>query len=216
MNRREIVGNRIRKLREYKGLSQRELSGQLGNGISNKQISYWENGEREIHLDDLATLSCYFGVTTDYLLGVSDYPNYKMQSKAREIDLTAEVCEESFTNDKNAVRAIDYLFEGIAREINAWEREEQAGYVQYSGAISLFEYFVALMDCIRENNDPWGKHEEKNSRLNKLLNNYREYIGDIVLRSFNNEELSKMIKGRLDAESLEWDVRDIFDFVWRR
>lgn len=42
-------------------------------GVSVRQISYWECGQRECDLDMLLKIADLFGVSVDYLLGRSDY-----------------------------------------------------------------------------------------------------------------------------------------------
>jgi len=40
--------------------------------VSVRTISYWELGQRECNLEQLAKLAKIFGVTTDYLLGLEN------------------------------------------------------------------------------------------------------------------------------------------------
>ena len=61
------LGERIRKLRESRGWSQRDLARRAG--IASKSvISYYELGERHPTLENLVLLAKVFGVPTDYLL----------------------------------------------------------------------------------------------------------------------------------------------------
>ena len=62
--------NRLRELREEKGLSQNQLA--KLTGFSNASISRWENGVQDIASDYLIVLCKYFGVSADYLLGLED------------------------------------------------------------------------------------------------------------------------------------------------
>ena len=41
--------------------------------VSVRLISYWENGERECSFDMLMAIADIFGVSTDYLLGKTEY-----------------------------------------------------------------------------------------------------------------------------------------------
>ncbi|MCM1441023.1 MAG: helix-turn-helix domain-containing protein [Roseburia sp.] len=65
------MGKTIKDLRLELKLSQRELGVKLG--VCNQTISFWESGQREPDLDALIEIAKFFGVSTDYLLGVSDY-----------------------------------------------------------------------------------------------------------------------------------------------
>lgn len=65
-----MFGNILTKLRKKKGLSQYDLAVQLG--LSRGQISNYELGTRLPDYDTLIKIADYFGVTTDYLLGLTD------------------------------------------------------------------------------------------------------------------------------------------------
>ena len=41
--------------------------------VSERLISYWENGKRECNFDTLIRLADIFNITIDYLLGRSDF-----------------------------------------------------------------------------------------------------------------------------------------------
>ena len=61
---------RIKELRLEEGLSQAQLA--KATGLSQSAIGAWEVGKNVINANAIITLAKYFGVTTDYLLGVSD------------------------------------------------------------------------------------------------------------------------------------------------
>lgn len=65
-----IFGERLHNLRKRRNLSQEELGLALGRTKNN--ISQLENGKREPNLALLTAISNYFGVSTDYLLGLTD------------------------------------------------------------------------------------------------------------------------------------------------
>ena len=62
-----ILGQRIRNLREDNDLTQRDLSQLIG--LTPKMISFYENNQRTPPVDILLKLAKIFHVTTDYLLG---------------------------------------------------------------------------------------------------------------------------------------------------
>lgn len=59
-------------LRKGRGLSQRRAAADLG--ISQALLSHYENGAREPGLDFVCRACAYYGVSADYLLGLSDIP----------------------------------------------------------------------------------------------------------------------------------------------
>ncbi len=64
-------GERLNELRLSKGLSRANLAEKLG--VSVRLISYWENAERECDFGMLIKIADIFCVSTDYLLGRTDY-----------------------------------------------------------------------------------------------------------------------------------------------
>ena len=66
----ETFGNRLRELRNEKGIGQIGLAKELGVGKS--IISAWELGKSEPTLSKLVVISKYFKVTIDYLAGLEE------------------------------------------------------------------------------------------------------------------------------------------------
>lgn len=60
-------GNKLKKLRENKGLLQKELADILK--ISTSSIGMYEQGRREPDNETLKNIAQFFGVSIDYLLG---------------------------------------------------------------------------------------------------------------------------------------------------
>lgn len=60
----------LSQLRKERGISQKKAATDFG--ISQALLSHYEKGIRECGLDFVIKCSEYYGVTTDYLLGVSD------------------------------------------------------------------------------------------------------------------------------------------------
>lgn len=62
---------RLKEARKEWGLSQTELAKRCGTCLRN--VSYWESGQRECDFDTLLRIACELEVSTDYLLGKSDF-----------------------------------------------------------------------------------------------------------------------------------------------
>ena len=73
--------DRLKALRNSKGLSQADFAKQVG--VSKSSINMYERGEREPNFETLEAIADYFNVDLDYLLGKSDVPN-----KAQAVMLT--------------------------------------------------------------------------------------------------------------------------------
>lgn len=61
---------RLKELREEKGLSQVQLSKKTG--LSRSAINFWEAGQRTPNAEVIIILSRFFGVSAGYLLGEED------------------------------------------------------------------------------------------------------------------------------------------------
>ena len=67
---REHISNKIKSLRLERGLSQQCLAKQIG--VSQKAIDFWEKNINEPKASYIINLAIFFGVSTDYLLGLED------------------------------------------------------------------------------------------------------------------------------------------------
>lgn len=70
----------LKKLRESHKLTQEQLASTLN--ISRKTYNHYEVGEKIIPIKHLITLSEYFNVSIDYILGLSNIKHYSNVSKA--------------------------------------------------------------------------------------------------------------------------------------
>ncbi|MCL2854873.1 MAG: helix-turn-helix domain-containing protein [Defluviitaleaceae bacterium] len=81
-----MLGQRISELRKSTKLSQADLGAELN--FTQQAIAKWEKGVAEPNAENIVRLANFFGVTTDYLLGLSgdianktDLPSEKEQSE---------------------------------------------------------------------------------------------------------------------------------------
>ena len=61
---------RMRHLREDRDLTQREVAAVISK--SQQGYSHIEDGRAELKIDDLIKLCRFYGVSADYLIGISD------------------------------------------------------------------------------------------------------------------------------------------------
>lgn len=66
---------RLRDLREDNDLTQKDVAQYLH--IKQNTYSQYETGHRQLSIDMLIKLSEYYNVSTDYILGLSDFPEKK-------------------------------------------------------------------------------------------------------------------------------------------
>lgn len=83
------IGERIRLLREERNIIQEEVAKALN--VTRETIARWENGTRDIKTDATMALAKFFNVTSDYLLGLSDYKTFENTDIGETTGLSEEV-----------------------------------------------------------------------------------------------------------------------------
>ena len=66
----KVFGERLRELREERGLSAKTLGKSIG--VSDAAVLNWENDINDIKGEYIVRLAKFFGMSTDYLLGLED------------------------------------------------------------------------------------------------------------------------------------------------
>ena len=65
------ISTRIKELRNENNLSQQNLAKQIG--VSQKAIDFWEKGINEPKASYIIKLAKFFNVSSDYLLGLTEF-----------------------------------------------------------------------------------------------------------------------------------------------
>ncbi len=81
-----MIGNRMKTLRMDSGLSQAALGNKLG--VTQQTIGKWENENAEPGCAAISALCRLFGVTSDYLLGLSDNRQPKNAATGKQLGLS--------------------------------------------------------------------------------------------------------------------------------
>ena len=76
--------NRLKKLRQEKKLSQKELAEILS--VHYRTLQNWENGESQIKPEKAQQLADYFGVSVGYLLGYEEIPDLLLDEIANDLN----------------------------------------------------------------------------------------------------------------------------------
>lgn len=69
---KSCFGDRLKELRQERGLTQQQLAANLKYQIAQNSIAQWELKQRTPRAEAIILLAEYFGVTTDYILGVGE------------------------------------------------------------------------------------------------------------------------------------------------
>lgn len=117
-----MFAERLSKLREKMGLTQKEISNRLG--MARTTYAGYENGKREPDLDTLIKFATFHDCSVDYLLGRTNNPTFEYSEEARDfidrLDLTDESILDKFTfyyNGMPLTKAESLEFISIVRAI---------------------------------------------------------------------------------------------------
>lgn len=108
-----LLGTRIKKLREKKNLSQKDLAKELH--ISNSTLSQYESGIRVPSDEMKTTLAKYFDVSMDYLMGLSSEPRHSESDENPRITILARNAS-SLTEDQ--IKLVESLIDQFKKENN--------------------------------------------------------------------------------------------------
>lgn len=110
-----MIGKRLKELRTSEGLTQQELAKILN--VSSMSISFYENEQRKPDSDFIISVSKYFGVSTDYLLGLinaKDKENIDISKVTGLNDFSLTILEKSSKEKNNTAADIINTIVGMS------------------------------------------------------------------------------------------------------
>jgi len=175
----------LSQLRKERGISQKKAASELG--ISQALLSHYEKGIRECGLDFIIKCSEYYGVTTDYLLGVSENRNgidndylstldsdKTMLSKATKYLLDIVAASSSDPAEKGFV--YDYyllsLYRGALTLAKAGIIPKELFKIDYTIAKDLASAAIAIQDAkfvLIEDRSRTGVDSSQRTVINELI-----------------------------------------------
>lgn len=188
----------LSQLRKERGCSQKKAAADLG--ISQALLSHYEKGIRECGLDFVIRCSEYYGVTTDYLLGVSESrhglneeylskiaketaggESMASLSQGMKILIDTAVASGSKTNSFNYLH--DYymlcLYRGALTLAKAGALPSDMFMLDYTLGHELASAAIAVLDsrfAFIEDKSRTGAPEQDNNTLQALVKEAEEYI----------------------------------------
>lgn len=186
----------LSQLRKERGISQKKAATDLG--ISQALLSHYEKGIRECGLDFVIRCSEYYGVTTDYLLGVSSSRNgidntylaefdenggrsVSSLSQATKYLLDVAAAATSDTQERNFI--YDYymlsVYRGALTLAKAGILPKELFKVDYTIARDLAQAAIAVQDAkfvLIEDRSRTGMEGSEPSALTSLIEEAEEHI----------------------------------------
>ena len=100
-----MLGNKIRELRTIRNINQQELANAIG--VSKSSVAMWEVDKREPTLSKVNELANYFGVPSDFLLGLGVFQDWEKITKNK--DRIIELLEKTFGKSELIKHFDNYL-----------------------------------------------------------------------------------------------------------
>lgn len=124
------VGERLKKLRTAKGLSQQELSKQIG--INRSTYARYETNDNQADYKTLQALADFFSTSVDYLLGRTDEAHFAPTAKQMEHAADAGQLYPSGMSDLHRlIREAEALhFDGEQLHLDQEERQDLLRHVR--------------------------------------------------------------------------------------
>ena len=109
--------DRLKHLRKEKNLTQIELASLLHYGYT--AIANYENGRNQPRISDLVRLANIFGVSLDYLVGVSDVKHYMTQDTILQENIAKQTHEKGMELTLMDKLIICFLYNTSKNSLNA-------------------------------------------------------------------------------------------------
>lgn len=139
-----MIFPKIRELRENKEISQENVSCILG--IKQQTYSLFENGDKIIPLKHLNTLCNYYGVSMDYMVGLSSIRNYEIINKELDKKIMGERLRMFRENNNIKQEQLSKLLNTSHSTISAYENGKTMILTAFAYEIS--RYYKISMDYL--------------------------------------------------------------------
>lgn len=128
--------SRLSMLRKRSGMSQKAAAEKLG--VSQALLSHYEKGKRECGLDFVITAASVFGVSADYLLGLSD----KLPTDSADTGIYEELSKKPklYQSRNNLQNALDMLY-SIAARSGSTKMQNDLNNLLYADVYSVLHLF---------------------------------------------------------------------------
>ena len=189
--------NRLKKLRQEKKLSQKELAEILS--VHYRTLQNWENGESQIKPEKAQQLADYFGVSVGYLLGYEEIPDLLLDEIAN--DLNRRLTKDEKEDLENHPELTEYYLD------LAWERMLKNGNEKVEKQVRAFD--DDFIDFLK-----YHDLYLSNTEIEKVIN---------IMYSYSNTNdlyLSSLIKNKVFKElqkQKEKDFSKLFEYstLWK-
>lgn len=109
-----MIGDKIKLLRETKGLTQQQIAQDPAFGIKQGTLSAYERNAREPNIETIRRIAEYFGVTSDYLIGISEHQTAEYDAVGKVIPLSDDAIDALRGYDAEVLSTISSVLSASA------------------------------------------------------------------------------------------------------
>ena len=188
--------NRLKKLRQEKKLSQKELAENIG--VHYRTLQNWENEESQIKPQKAHQLAKYFGVSVGYLLGYDNPPKLLLDELEEQIDNTLSETEKKDLENNPELKG--YYLDVVQNRLLEKQREDVENTVQAfdKDFINLLkEYSIYLSD---------NQIEQIKELMSSMSDVNKKYLRIAMARGYNELKIAK-----------DYDFKQLFEYsqIWK-
>ena len=181
-----MATNRIKELRNKKGLSQAHLADELG--ISNQIISFYENDKREPKIGMWQKLADFFGVSVPYLQGIE--PDFSKVTKQTKTTISLILNNYYFGYKNNNYSLIYKVGKEVFDITNLSEKEWKNYFSSSKHCISMSES-RKLYDYVNKYFELTGKKIRLFTTVDAIIDYWMKELNFVLqderlIRSINN------------------------------
>lgn len=181
-------GERIKKLRIQKGLTQTELANDLG--MTQSTVYKYEKGLRKVPMDVLTSFANYFDVTVDELLGKEDDYDITNSDNAIEKNFSHIIKSLRLENDLTKFEVAEHM--GLTSE-DVLKYENGSSQIPLSILIKFSSYYNVGIDQLLgadvSKEDSKAVFVSNNEKYTKRYKYWHERFGNI---QFSDEEFESI------------------------
>ena len=187
-----IMGNRLRELRELKGLTLKELVDDLKKvdlKISSDTLAKYERGDREPKLERWQKLADYFDVSVSYLQGTDDFINYGLQTFKEIYGDGYKLSNDDIFDTLYSLQALENIFGLLIEKTD----DDQINEMKKTSFHTLNEFVKILsieyISMYSEDNEI--NKEQAIEVMNKINSNLRKFINTSRFSDVNTHDQNK-------------------------
>lgn len=186
-------GSVLKRLREEKNLSQRDISEYLG--ITRQAVAAYEIGKREPDYETLRSLADYFGVSVDYLIGRETCRELNAFTVAKNIEMIKGSFSYKEFSEDIARKTSEFIFPEMLELYARGERMPFIGTIKilakYAGVHETFFYNYNTLESYSREKEIYknGITEEPPQMSDSVsLPGVIPHLGDNSLNSWLSQE----------------------------